>query len=300
MQVLVVDDEPVLRELLSIALAEDGHDTLEAANGQEAWRMLKESEVQLVITDWMMPLLDGTELIRRIREERFQRYIYVILLTARSEQRDVVKGLVLGADDYLKKPFDVDELQARVGIGVRVLELENRLRRALKRLNHLATWDSVTGLLNRQAIMRHAKVELNRTRRTQQPMSVIMLDIDFFKRVNDQHGHLVGDQVLRSVAKLLPRTMRPYDLVGRWGGEEFLLILPNTNRTQAGEVAERIRTSVADAAIPFEGGTIRITVSLGAAEADLNNATSLDMLLGQADEALYSAKNQGRNRVCVV
>ncbi len=198
MEILILDDDPLVRELLQMALEDEGHHILEATDGQQAWTLLNERPVQLLITDWMLPTVQGPELIKRIRGGNFSRYIYIVLLTARTSKKDVLAGLAAGADDYLTKPFDVDEMRARIAIGRRILELETRLRRALDRANRLATWDSVTNLLNRPTIMRHAKVELSRARRTGSTMCLMMLDIDFFKSVNDQHGHLVGDQVLRA------------------------------------------------------------------------------------------------------
>ncbi len=300
MRILIVDDDRVQLRLLKSILSREGHEVLEAADGQAALALLQRNPVRLVISDWMMPELDGPELIRRIRADDFPGYIYVILLTARDKQTDIVDGLEAGADDYLTKPFDPNELRARVSIGERILDLEMRLREARDRMEELATYDNLTGLLNRRVLYEHAAAELNRAERKAQPISVVLLDIDHFKAVNDQHGHLIGDQALRLVAGAITKSVRAYDHVGRWGGEEFLIVLPGTALSEAARVAERVRAGVAAAQLPLaEGDALQVQISLGVTGTAAGSPLPLGTLLHQADEALYRAKREGRNRVCL-
>jgi two-component system chemotaxis response regulator CheY len=294
MRILIADDDPIVRRLLQAALTRAGHEIVAVTNGRAAWERLQCESVRFVITDWMMPELDGPELIRRIRSADFPAYTYVILLTARDGKDDVVMGLEAGADDYLTKPFDPNELRARIAIGKRILDLETCLREARDQMEVLATHDSLTGLLNRRALYKHIEAEMKRAEREAEPMSLVLLV------VNDQHGHLIGDQALRLVADTITQNKRPYDWAGRWGGEEFLLILPGASLTEAGAIAERVRAAVAAAALPLpDGRHVELRVSLGVTSTFFHESLSLDTLLQQADEALYCAKREGRNRVCV-
>lgn len=298
MRILVVDDDRGFRELLSEELQAVGHTVFEAADGQEAWEIMNQEPARLIISDWMMPTLDGPQLISRIRNASFPHYVYTILLTAKSSQQDVIVGLGAGADDYLRKPFDVEELQARVAIGERILMLEMRLREALYSLEIAATHDGLTGLLNRQAITNHAEAELSRVYRAGGSLSVALLDIDHFKSVNDRYGHLVGDEALKHVSETVASTIRPYDRAGRWGGEEFMLVLPETTLQQAALVAERVRERVAASPLTLaDGEQLQLQVSLGVSETEAENLVPLTTLLDRADEALYRAKNAGRNQV---
>lgn len=304
MKILIVDDDPALRRILQAQLLRAGHDVVEAADGQAAWDILQDDPIRLVITDWMMPVMDGPQLVRRIREaigtHLFPNYIYIILLTAKVGKNDVVAGLESGADDYLTKPFDPRELRARVTIGERIISLESSLSDARRQMEILAMQDGVTGLLNRRAIHQHAEAELSRTQRHHAPVSLVLLDIDHFKSVNDRFGHLVGDQALRMVADVLVEKKRPYDWAGRWGGEEFLLVLPRTTLAEAHRVADRVRVSVATTYLAFaDEQKLNVEVSLGVTSTSGNAEAlpSLDVMLQQADEALYHAKETGRNRV---
>ena len=300
MRLLVVDDDPLMRQRLQSRLAAVGHEVMLASNGEAAWELLQRDPISLVITDWMMPVVDGPELIQRLRANPTGRYTYVILLTAKSDKDDIVDGLETGADDYLTKPFYPDELRARVRIGERILNLEARLQDSHQQLETLATYDSLTGLFNRRAIQTHAEAEWNRAARDKTPLSLVLLDIDHFKSVNDQHGHLVGDQALRFIADVLNLRKRSYDWAGRWGGEELLLVLPDTDLDRAGAVAERVRARVAATPLPLPAGEhADLRVSLGVASAVPDSAAVLDTLLHQADAALYRAKREGRDRVCL-
>jgi two-component system chemotaxis response regulator CheY len=300
MRVLIADDDPVQRWLLRENLSQSGYEVIETANGQAAWDVLQDGTAQVVVTNWMMPGIDGLDLIRQIRAACLERYIYVILLTARDTKIDIVDGLEAGADDYLVKPFDPNELLARVAISKRILQLEASLREARDHERMLARHDSLTGLFNRRAIYEHAEAELARAERESGPISLILLDIDHFKEVNDYHGHLIGDQTLYLIAATISRNKRPFDWFGRWGGEEFLMVLPNTTLKEACQVAERIRNSVGEVKLPLPGGrSFHRTISLGVTSAPAASISSLDILLQQADSMLLLAKERGRNQICV-
>lgn len=253
---------------------------------------------QLAVLDWMMPGLDGLEVCRRVRRLRREPYTYILLLTAKAQREDIIAGLEAGADDYLTKPFDVHELQVRLRAGKRILDLQTKLIAAREELRAQATHDMLTGLWNRAAIFDLLRREVARAERGGVPVSVIMADVDHFKRVNDVHGHLVGDVVLREVARRVQMTLRPYDEVGRYGGEELLLILPRCDARQAVQVAERLRRCVAEAPIDTPEGQIAVTASFGVATHAGGTAADMQTLLRAADGALYSAKQKGRN--CVV
>jgi two-component system chemotaxis response regulator CheY len=297
-RVLVVDDDPVIRRIVQASLASAGHTVEQAGDGQSALELLKHDPIRLVITDWQMPGMDGPELIQRLRASTPDAYTYIILLTAKSEKEDVATGLETGADDYLTKPFNPRELRARVGIGERILNLEAVLKESRDQLEVLAMHDGLTGLLNRRAIQAHAEAEWHRAARERESLSLVLLDIDHFKSVNDRHGHLVGDQALRLVAEVLAQRVRPYDQTGRWGGEEFLLVLPWTDLAAARLVAERVRARVAATPLPLaDGSGLDLRVSLGVTSTSTGMPTSVEALLRQADEALYQAKRAGRDRI---
>ena len=299
MKVLIADDDALLRQMLQAQLADSGHEFVFASDGLEAWELLQREYIRMVIVDWMMPELDGTELIRRIRDAGWPGYTYIILLTARSGRDDIVKGLNLGADDYVTKPFRHDELLARMGVGARILELEKRLSESLAREEALATRDGLTGLPNRRALSDVARVELSRAARARTSVGLIVMDLDHFKRINDEFGHAAGDKALQQVAEVLQKSKRDYDYTGRWGGEEFLVVLPGTSLSQAAMVAERIRTSIQ--AVRLDLGRpepVELRASLGVTCAPpVSPPVELDDLLRQADAALYRAKREGRNRV---
>lgn len=298
MKILIVDDDTIQRRILEAALRKAGYDVEALKDGQEAWDRMQSDPPRLVITDWMMPRMDGTDLIRNIRAAGWSTYTYTLLVTALDDPDDVIEGLAAGADDYLTKPVDHRELVARVAIGRRLVELEDNLRATQDRLLELASHDAMTGLLNRQAIHEHAHAELSRGARTGTSVSLALLDIDHFKAVNDQHGHLTGDVALCSVAETLKQNKRPYDWVGRWGGEEFLVVLPDTSLAAAGVVAERLRAAVSKRTIALpDGEELSVTASLGVVSVRPTTETDLIDLLREADTALYAAKRLGRNRV---
>jgi two-component system cell cycle response regulator len=304
-KLLVVDDDPDTRRLLAISLGRAGHQIVEADGGEEGWEQYQRERARLIILDWMMPGLDGIDLITRIRANEADAYTYIIMLSVLREKPQVVTGLQAGADDYLTKPFDPEELAARVSIGERILKLQERLVASRQSMEKLAMHDTLTGLLNRRAIHDRALAELNRRRRgsAHAPLSIIMLDIDHFKSINDSYGHDAGDLALQVVADLLTGQLRSYDGLGRWGGEEFLMLLPGTALAEACAVAERIRANLAKAKPALPDGTrVSLSASLGVAAIDESDAGPvgeqwLDHLVRAADQALYRAKSRGRNRV---
>ena len=298
MRILIVDDDESYLQLLRMILERQGHVVYEAADGLQAWDILQVEPVPLVITDWMLPQLDGVELTQRIREANFPYYTYVILLTAKKTLNDIVDGLESGADDYLTKPFDVSEFRARIGIGERILNLETRLRESLHQLASLASHDSLTGLLNRRALYEIIEKEQACTREAGIPLGVVMIDLDHFKKINDQYGHLVGDEALCHVAKTIMERKRSSDHAGRWGGEEFLLVLPGASVQEAGYVAERMRIAIRSLGIPLnDGRVVSVRASLGAASTAPGEDFSLERLIDGADKALYIAKAAGRDLV---
>jgi len=300
MKALIVEDEPEFRLLLSVLLRQLDFDVIEAMDGLTAWDIVQKTQIPLVLTDWVMPQMQGPELIQKIRGANFPYYTYIILLTARTAQRDVVDGIMSGADDYLVKPFDQDELQARLSIAERILGLESRLRETLEQLRLVALRDGLTGVLNRRAIYEVAENELERARRESARLSFLMIDIDNFKKINDRFGHAMGDQALRLVVDTIVSNLRPYDSVGRWGGEEFLVLLPNTNHEEATQIAERLRTSVARSRLEFiESNSVELRISLGVTCTSFGEDQYIDKLVSQADKALYKAKNLGKDRVSV-
>jgi len=296
-RVLIAEDDPVSRHLLKSVLAKWDYDVIVLTDGSAALRALESDDApRLAILDWMMPGMEGPQICARIRERKNRPYIYVLLLTARSEKRDLLHGLELGADDYLTKPFDSEELRARLLVGERILTLQDDLIAAREELRFRATHDVLTGVANRAAVMDALRGELSRQVREQRSFGVILVDIDHFKNVNDTFGHLCGDEVLRGVTRRMKECVRPYDTLGRYGGEEFLIIASDVDSSGVMALGERIRHLVQSKPVVTQAGEVRVTVSLGAAvSAGARNADP-QMLLRLADQALYRAKDNGRNR----
>ena len=295
MKVIISEDEPVSRRLLESFLRKWGYDVLVTCNGSEAWEIFQKPDApNLVISDWMMPDMDGLELCRKIREMERSGYTYFILLTAKGRKEDVIQGFQAGADDFLVKPFDREELKYRIRIGERIIKLEQQILQ-------LATTDPLTGVLNRRAFMERMEEEIHRSRRTDSPLSLILSDIDFFKKVNDNYGHQAGDLVLLRFTEQLTLSSRPYDFVGRYGGEEFVVCLPGADKFQCGTVADRMRMRVEEMKIMPQGGSesIRITASFGATSLLMDSKENVEALIKRADDAVYKAKREGRNRVCL-
>lgn len=298
MQVLVADDDPTYRLLLQTMLSRWGYDVVVANDGTSAWAILeRDDSPELVILDWVMPGFDGEELCRLVRNRPSERYTFLLLLTAKKDRTDLVHGLEAGADDYLSKPFDPEELRARLNTGRRILQAQNDLIAAREAMRRQATRDALTGTWNHAAILEVLDRELGRSRREGRPVGIILADLDHFKQVNDTHGHLAGDSTLREVTARIAAAMRPYDLVGRYGGEEFLLILPGCDEASTIKVCERIRERIAEQQVSHDDRQIPVTLSLGATVYTPPSSVPALALLNTADRALYNAKAAGRNRV---
>jgi diguanylate cyclase (GGDEF)-like protein len=298
MKVLAAEDNPVFQSMLSNMLNKWGYEPVIAHDGNEAWEALQQPDgPQLAILDWMMPGLNGVDICRGIRAAGREPYVYILLLTARNDAHDLVEGMEAGADDYVTKPFQAHELRVRLRAGRRILELQQQLLAAREALREQATHDGLTGLLNRTAILEMLQKELARAAREGHAVSLLMVDIDRFKLVNDTHGHAAGDAVLRETAHRMREAIRTYDGVGRYGGEEFLIVLPGCDGESAVAQAERIRETVA--ASPYFTGqrSIAVTCSIGASSRAVPGETDGEPLLREADLALYAAKGHGRNRV---
>jgi len=295
MKILIAEDDSTSRLLLKRVLTGWGYEVTATADGEEALReLLADDAPRLAILDWMMPGIDGVDVCRRVRARETRQPPYIILLTALDEKGDVVTGLEAGADDYVGKPYDPDELRARVAVGRRLVEINERLLEAQEALEVLARTDALTGLLNRRAIIGELETEMARGHREGGRLSVGMLDIDHFKDVNDTYGHAAGDAVLREVVTRMASVLRPYDRLGRFGGEEFLVILPQSDEAALGIVLERMRADVAAGPIVIGDVGVAVTVSLGGA---VHEGETTDGLIARADAALYAAKHAGRNRV---
>jgi len=292
MKIMLVEDSQVERHKISRCLKDWEMDFVAIADGSEAWRLLQAPDSpNLVLLDWMLPGLDGIELCRRIRTLGANgAYVYTVMLTAKDRKADLLTAMAAGADDYLSKPIDASELRARILVGKRILELQESLSFA-------ATHDFLTKIFNREEILAALKREVSRGQREGSPVAIILADLDHFKRVNDSFGHVIGDTVLKEVARRLQQDLRTYDLVGRYGGEEFLLILPNCNLLVAARRADEIRGLVSKDPVTATFEKIPVTVSMGVTVSDGAKVPSIETLLQQADSALYKAKNKGRNRV---
>lgn len=307
MNILVVDDAKDIRMIIKSVLEKLGHTVTIAEDGEEAWTLLlANQDFQIVISDWVMPKLDGLGLCNRIRDEHFSNYIYIILLTGMSGKTNLISGIAAGADDFATKPINSEELEVRLRSAKRIMDLEQslaqqniELERANRKLQAMATTDSLTGLFNRRAFQDRLEESLLFSRRTSEPLSLLLIDVDFFKSYNDTYGHLEGDIALQWVSQILRTSSRNSDFVARFGGEEFAIILPNTNAEGAAVCAEEVRCAIESHAWPKRA----LTISMGATTANYDRETLLhatDMytqLLSEADKALYISKGTGRNRV---
>lgn len=295
MKLLVADDSGLYRTMLKSLLEDWGYEVVLASNGYEAQHILEGVDApQLAVLDCFMPGLGGLELCQLIRARK-QGYIYTILLSVADEESDVLKGFELGADDYLCKPFSELELRARLRVGERIVRSHQEFVAARESLQFEASHDSLLALWNRKAIMDLLNTEISRAKRMDTPVSVFFTDLDLFKLVNDRYGHLVGDAVLRSAAEKVSRAVREYDHVGRCGGEEFLVVLPDCTAETAREVAERVRQHVGVEPIAVAPIHVKLTVSIGVSQ--WRPGQEIADLLHRADVALYRAKQNGRNRV---
>lgn len=293
-RVLVAEDDPMFRKILQSWLQSWGHSVTVTEDGNQAWNVLQQEDApDLLILDWVMPCVDGLELCRRIRAQQHGPYHYILIVTARDDRDSVIQGLEAGADDYLTKPFDKGELRARLNVGTRILRLQEDLLRAQDELRFQATHDGMTGVWNHSTILELLHREGERAARSLAPTGILMLDVDHFKKINDEHGHVAGDTVLKEVSHRIVQTVRSYDSVGRYGGEEFLVVLPECDQEHAQQSAERIRSAIARAPVIFGSSKIPVTVSIGATAAPGLGKDAI----ANADEALYRAKHAGRNRV---
>jgi len=295
MKILVAEDDPVTSRLLRVSLERWNYEVIAFDDGSHARDALfRKGGPKLAILDWMMPGADGIEICRELREREAGSYIYTLLLTSKGERADLLQGLAAGADDYLIKPFDPLELQARLRSGCRIIDLQDQLIAAREVMRDQATRDALTRVWNRAATMDILRREIIRSGREERPLSLIMADLDHFKLINDSWGHQAGDAVLQEVAKRMQSVLRPYDGLGRYGGEEFLVIAPGCDSGAALSLAERLRRSVSVTPVPAAGGPIAVTLTLGVAS--LAKDSDPESLLRSADDALYRGKKAGRNR----
>src|ERR1019366_5104646 len=286
MRVLAAEDNPVFQSMLKTMLTKWGYQPVIARSGTEAWRGLESEDApRLAVLDWMMPGMDGVEICRRVRSANREPYIYILLLTARTDSQDLIEGMDAGADDYLTKPFNAHELRVRLNAGRRILNLQAQLLKAREALREQATHDGLTGLLNRSRILETLDDEISRAARTGQPVSVVMADLDGLKAINDCHGHLAGAAVLREAAPRLKSSARRYDSVGRYGGEEFLILPPGRHDTAPAAQAERMRVAIGATPILTPSQPLAITASLGVS---CSSSCPPETLVRQADDALYA------------
>ncbi len=300
-QVLVVEDNAASRKMLEKLLAKAGYRVSTAADGIQGLELYDKQLFPIVITDWMMPVMDGLEFCRRLRARNDENYVYVIVLTARNSKNDIIAGLEAGADDYLVKPVHPAELIARLKTARRIIYLERSLRKRNEEIARLSITDPLTHIYNRGYFNKQFPAEIKRAVRHGRPLSLVMCDIDHFKRVNDHYGHQAGDEVLIRFAGCLQNLIRDsVDWIARYGGEEFVAVLPETDCQGASRAAERYRRQVADIVVEWEDQRIRLTASFGAAVLDAREdpeAATMHNLVSVADACLYEAKQGGRNRV---
>jgi diguanylate cyclase (GGDEF)-like protein len=296
-RVLIAEDDPVSRRMLEAFLETWGYQVVTATDGLDAVRILESKDAPaLAVLDWMMPGLEGPEVCRRVRAHPDRPYVYILLLTARSQRDDLLRGLESGADDYLTKPFDASELRARLRVGQRILDLQNGLIAAREESSFRATHDELTGLANRRVVLDEIAREHSRHLRQGGSFAIILVDLDHFKSVNDTRGHPTGDAVLKEVSRRMARSVRPYDTVGRYGGEEFIVVAPSCGRSGAIALAERILNSLRSAPVETDRGPLSVTVSCGIAISTAAKPLDPRELIHLADEALYRAKERGRDR----
>lgn len=293
MKILIAEDDFISCKALENNLKEWGYEVVSARDGNEAWDLARANDIRLAILDWNMPGIDGIELSHKIRNEyqkEDSKYIYIILLTGRGGQDDIIQGLSTGADDYITKPYSFVELKYRVQNGERIIKNEDKRIR-------LASLDNLTKLWNRNKIFDFLDTELKRGERENTPTGVVMIDIDHFKRINDRYGHLIGDEVLVEVADRLKNAIRPYDRIGRYGGDEILVVLPSCGNKEAKNIAKRLYDSVANEKIPTEVGSLKINISIGCVSNEKYLQVSKMELIQASDTAMLSAKKKGRDKI---
>ncbi|HZU24448.1 MAG TPA: diguanylate cyclase [Bryobacteraceae bacterium] len=297
MKILIADDSVVSRHLLEATLRRWGYEVVGASDGDRAWELLQgENAPSIAILDWMMPGLTGPEVCLRMRQSGREPYTYILLLTSRSQREDLIEGMEAGADDYVTKPFDEHELKVRLRAGTRIIELQSELLRAREELREQATRDSLTRLWNRSSILEILQRELARSQRERCPLGVLVVDLDEFKHVNDTYGHVVGDAVLAEAGRRMQADMREYDAIGRYGGEEFLVILPGCDERTTLTQATRMCRNLASKPMTAHEQQLRLTASFGGTSVPAGASMTPEVIIRQADAALYRAKALGRNR----
>lgn len=293
---LIAEDDKVIRKFIEKSTSSPDYNIFIAKDGDEALKILNGEEIHIAILDWMLPGIEGIELCRLIRSESKSFYTYIILLTSKIEQDDLIEGFSAGADDYVKKPFNSLELEARIKTGKRIIDLQNQLLTTQEKLRVQATHDGLTKLLNRNSIIEIIEMEFERSERESSPMGMIMADIDHFKKINDTYGHQAGDMVLRKVSSTLKNLLRRYDRIGRYGGEEFLIFLPNCTEKKIEKIAERLRLGISKVKYKVNDKSFNVTLSIGFAINGRMDIHSPEMMIFLADSALYEAKRSGRNK----
>ena len=304
MKILLAEDIEVTRKLVKKLLEDKGYEVVEAGDGQEAWEIFqKEKEkIHIALIDWLMPRLNGIQLCKKIKATEIPGYVYTIFLTGKVDIDNVVAGLGAGADDYVTKPFDKRELFSRIDVGMRYVQLQQKLMEANHKLRILSITDGLTQILNRRALLERLEEELYRASRENVFFCLIMLDIDHFKRVNDEYGHQAGDKVLVEVVNRVKSKLRPYDIIGRYGGEEFLVGIFGADKETGIKKAENFRKCVDEKEFVYNGKKLKISISLGVSCQKIGDTKNdilqlLDDLTKKADDALYKAKETGRNKV---
>jgi diguanylate cyclase (GGDEF)-like protein len=299
--ILLVEDDLITRRLIARLLRRAGYEVEEAADGAAALARIQQKFMPILITDWEMPQMDGPTLCQRVRALELEGYVYCLLLTARDAKEHIIAGLEAGADDYLTKPLHEAELFARLKTGARIVALEQNLRAANERNRRLSITDALTGAYNRRYFNEQLPGEIERCRRYKHALSIVMGDIDFFKKINDGYGHGAGDEVLGQFVQLTQRSIRvTSDWIARYGGEEFVIVMPETGHAGALQAAEKVRAAIAAQPLVTTAGSIAVSASFGVATLtpEGNDAVQgIDQLLAAADARLYASKHAGRNRV---
>jgi two-component system, cell cycle response regulator len=298
MRILIAEDDCVSRRVLESMLRNWGHTVVVTCDGNEAWQRLQEEDApKLVILDWMMPGMDGIDVCRKVRNLQSEIRPHIILLSSLQQVKDLVKGINAGADDYITKPFEPEELKVRIQAGGRIIDLQMESLAAKLALRYQANHDPLTRIRNRASILEMMERDFDRAMRIGTPLSIALADIDHFKAINDTHGHQAGDAVLIEVAQRMAGEIRSYEGIGRYGGEEFLCVISDCDDMGASLFAERVRSSVAASGVHISGAILPVTISIGVASTCQFHNPTPEMLIRFADEAMYCAKRAGRNRV---
>ncbi|MFZ2055364.1 MAG: diguanylate cyclase, partial [Candidatus Aminicenantales bacterium] len=298
MKILIAEDDLISSKILQRNLLNWGYYVVPARTGADAWQALQDEELRMALLDWMMPGIDGIEVCRKIRRRKKYKYTYIILLSAKDRKQDIITGLSSGADDYMTKPVNFLELRARLQTGRRIIDLEDKLLFVQNQLKDIASRDGLTKIWNRSESAKFLSEELERGQREGVPTGVILLDIDQFKKINDFYGHDIGDQALLQVVSRLKKKARKSDKIGRYGGDEIIIVLPRCSSSEIVKIAERFRLSVAEKKVKTELDMVTLTISAGCATSDVTGILNAERFIKVADEALLKAKSQGRN--CIV